>query len=159
MQFKNKLLRNNNSNNKVSKPKPVPFAAKSSTKPAINTTSTTPSAPAPASSSRLQNLIKFAEAKPISARRKAYHKRRDERKKSKKLKAQLEHEHHSTGPTIRSVRDVVQEPPRLLARPKKVFKKEVASSGAYATDSDGLSELSGFSDFDGEAVDFGSDLE
>jgi hypothetical protein len=104
-----------------------------------------------------QNLIKFAEAgTKISAKKKAYHKKRDERKRAKKQNSALERDFHNTRPVIKNVRDTVQEPPKVLAKPKKVFKKEIQSVTRGEENSE--SSISGFSDFDADDVNF-SDLE
>lgn len=147
MQFKNKLTEKKNT------PKPTPTLVSSFSKPKPSTS--TP-AETNSASSNAQSLIKFAEAgSKLSAKRKAYQKKRDERKRAKKQKSSLERDYQSSRTVIKSVRDIVQEPPKLLVKPKKVFKKEV-QRGDDETDSE--LELSGFSDFDEDAVDF-SDLD
>ena len=146
MQFKAKMAQ---------KPAPKPFSPvkpvsyPSTTKKIIATEEAAPV------SRTAQSLIKFAEAgSKISEKRKAYLKKRDERKRAKKQNSAVERDFHSSRQIIKSVRDVVQEPPKALVKPKKVFKKEIQS----AKDSDDESLPSGFSDFDAEDVDF-SDLE
>ncbi len=99
-----------------------------------------------------QNLIKFAEsATRISAKKKAYHKKRDDRKRAKKQNSALERDFHSSRTIVKDVRDIVKEPPKSLPQPKKVFKKEIQKG---ETDEEDEGNLSGFSDFDADAVDF-----
>lgn len=73
------------------------------------------------------NAMIWNQQKQISAKRKAYLKKRDDKKKEKKLLAEQEREYRLNGRmgVVKHVRDVVQEPPKTLIKPKKVFKREI----------------------------------
>ena len=98
------------------------------------------------SASAQSKAMIWNQPKQISAKRKAYLKKRDEKKKEKKTLAAQEREYRLNGRTgvVKHVRDVVQEPPKALVQPKKVFKREINKESG---DSD--SELpSDFEDYD-----------